>query len=296
MGFWNYLLGWKQLGIAPSDLVLEVGSGGNPLIRSDVLCDKFIFDDMERVVGKHQMPIFADRPFVCGDAERLPFKDDVFDYIVSYHMIEHLLHPDRFLAEAQRVAKKGYVVSPNSHCEKLFGSFRHRWLIDVSSENVLEITSKPDGTPQFGGFFYELYENNPDFRRFWHRSQHLFEARYQWVDTINFTIHDATDHHETNDGWFKKALISLEPGEQSLKSSSRMDDLKRITKQWLRSIASPVYGRRRFDLMSLVACPICRNGIMANDEKTISCSHCSCTYPLINGFMFLLPELASPCN
>jgi hypothetical protein len=49
MGFWHYCFGWRKLNIRLGDLVLEVGPGQKPMIRSDVLVDKFLTDDTERV-------------------------------------------------------------------------------------------------------------------------------------------------------------------------------------------------------------------------------------------------------
>lgn len=51
MGFWSYCFGWRKLDILPGDLVLEVGPGQKPMIRSDVLVDKFLTDDTERGGG-----------------------------------------------------------------------------------------------------------------------------------------------------------------------------------------------------------------------------------------------------
>ena len=48
MGLLSYCFGWRKLDIRPGELVLEVGSGHKPMIRSDVLCDKFLADATER--------------------------------------------------------------------------------------------------------------------------------------------------------------------------------------------------------------------------------------------------------
>ena len=44
----NYLFGWKKWGIKKGDFVLELGSGGSPMVRSNILLDKYIYDDSER--------------------------------------------------------------------------------------------------------------------------------------------------------------------------------------------------------------------------------------------------------
>jgi hypothetical protein len=54
-------------------LVLEVGSGGNPYFRSNVLLDAY-----EETRERHWEPLVADRPLALGFAEQLPFKNKSF--------------------------------------------------------------------------------------------------------------------------------------------------------------------------------------------------------------------------
>ena len=63
--------------VKKNDLVLEVGSGGNPYFRSNVLCDAY-FETIER----HFEPLVSDRPTVLAFTENLPFKDNVFDAVI----------------------------------------------------------------------------------------------------------------------------------------------------------------------------------------------------------------------
>jgi len=44
---------------------------------------------------------------IAGDATQLPLKDETFDVITSFDLIEHLINPDDFLAESFRVLKWG---------------------------------------------------------------------------------------------------------------------------------------------------------------------------------------------
>ena len=67
--------------IAADDFVLEIGSGHDPKTRSDVLCDKFIEDDIQR--GGN---IVTDRLIVAADGQYLPFSDKSFDYIICSHI------------------------------------------------------------------------------------------------------------------------------------------------------------------------------------------------------------------
>ncbi|MFQ6044045.1 MAG: class I SAM-dependent methyltransferase, partial [Candidatus Poribacteria bacterium] len=90
--------------IDPADFVLEIGSGHDPKTRSDVLCDKFIDDDIQRG-GK----IITDRPIVAADGQYLPFADKSFDYIICSHILEHVENPALLLNELMRVGYRGYI-------------------------------------------------------------------------------------------------------------------------------------------------------------------------------------------
>lgn len=47
---------------------------------------------------------------VVGDAQFLPFRDEIFDRVLLYYVLEHLDSPSRCLREVKRVAKKGAYV------------------------------------------------------------------------------------------------------------------------------------------------------------------------------------------
>ena len=103
-----------QLPIGATDLVLDVGSGASPHPRADVLLERY-------VSGQHRHGAVAvvDRPIVIADACRMPFKDKAFDYVIAFHILEHIPTPDLFLRELMRVAKAGYIETPNVMFERL---------------------------------------------------------------------------------------------------------------------------------------------------------------------------------
>lgn len=98
-----------RLDIHKSDIVLEVGPGYNPSVRSDVLLEKFIFDKSER---RYTDYFPKSQPFIVGDGCSLPFVDNAFNYIICKHVIEHLSDPSLMLKEFRRVAKKGFTSAP----------------------------------------------------------------------------------------------------------------------------------------------------------------------------------------
>ena len=108
------------MNIRADDFVLEIGSGHNPNVRSDVLCDKFIDDDEQR-----GGMIVTDRPMVEADGQFLPFADGAFDYVICLHVLEHVEDADLLLSEMMRVASRGYIETPSEIGERIYGWHYH---------------------------------------------------------------------------------------------------------------------------------------------------------------------------
>jgi len=123
--------------IPRSALVLEVGSGGNPFPRSDILLDAY-----EETRERHWEPLCKDRPVVLGFVENLPFKDKAFDYVIACHVLEHSSDPARFLSELQRVSKAGYIEVPNAFMERIVPYVDHKLEI-MERDGRLLIKKKP---------------------------------------------------------------------------------------------------------------------------------------------------------
>ena len=96
------------------DLVLDVGSGGDPFPRSDVLLDRLTGD-----AHRNGEAMLIDRPAIFADACNMPFIDKAFDFVVASHILEHMANPTKFLAELTRVGRAGYIETPNAVFERL---------------------------------------------------------------------------------------------------------------------------------------------------------------------------------
>ena len=169
--------------IKKSDLVLEIGSGDNPNSRADILCDRYLTQNIERAGGFY---IRVDRPFVVCDGYKLPFADQSFDYVICSHILEHMDRPEKFLAEVMRVGKAGYIEVPTALSERLFGWHFHHWYIEKKGRQ-LTLRQKSQGE-RFGGFFHHLIADTIWFRRFFEDHENVFYLRTEWNDRSPMSI------------------------------------------------------------------------------------------------------------
>ena len=121
-------------------LVLDVGSGDKPHWRADVLLDRYVGDEHG---GQRSGASAArvDRPLFDADAADMPFADQVFDYAICSHVLEHVERPDVVIAELVRVAKAGYIEVPEAASAKIVDFPSHLWWVTLD-DGVLVFTAK----------------------------------------------------------------------------------------------------------------------------------------------------------
>ena len=146
------------LPIRVDDLVLDVGSGSSPHPAADILLEKYI-DHTHRYA-----PLVADRPTVLADACRMPFGNKAFDFVIAFHVLEHVGDPAGFLNELQRVAKAGYIETPNVLFERLVPYDVH--LLEIMDSNgTLWIKKKTSSRPDHFLNELNLVSRSPPWRK-----------------------------------------------------------------------------------------------------------------------------------
>lgn len=258
-------------------LVLEVGSGGNPYARADVLLDAF-----EETQERQSTPLKADRPTILGFVENLPFRDHAFDFVIASHVLEHSAEPERFLLELQRVAKAGYIEVPDAFVERISPYGGHRLEITCRSGQLV-IQKKPAAAVD--QHLIELYRHRAmPFveREAIRRHPFAFHVRYYWVGTIAYEIlNPEVDAHWT------PTVVGHDAGASGgLKQRARGWILTLI--RWLGRPSAR--DRRSLDVAALLRCPACKGDNLSSTVEQIRCNQCGQSYPIRNG----LPVMQFP--
>jgi SAM-dependent methyltransferase len=254
--------------VAKHALVLEVGSGGNPYARANVLLDAY-----EHTQERHWAPLVADRPTVLAFVENLPFRDRAFDFVIASHVLEHSTRPERFLAELQRVAHCGYIEVPDAFMERVNPYHDHRLEISVR-EGRLIVRKKAAwrSDPQL----VELYEHRAKrwmTRELMPRRPFAFHVRYYWSEQIDFEVVNPG----VDAGW---------PAPSESMSLSNVQgglDPRGWARRAARALLSQHRRNRQIDLCSLLRCPTCHQSEFQRSQAALSCRSCGAVFALSRG-------------
>lgn len=250
-------------------LVLEVGSGGNPYFRANILCDAY-FETQERFF----VPLTYDRPTIIASAENLPFKNDAFDFVVASHVLEHSPNPQKFLEEIQRVGKSGYIEVPDAIMERLTHYTFHR--LEIAERDGKLLIRKKKNFIQ-DKELAELFDYRAInvFPEIISKYPFHFHVRYYWSkDEGGIKYKIINPEYE-----FDWELPSLDKGaakdEFNLKSF-----LKNQTLLLVRRLFSQNKRNNGINIMKFIMCNKCNgNSFELNKEKTgINCKSCEGKY------------------
>jgi SAM-dependent methyltransferase len=185
-----------NLKINKSDYVLEVGSGHNPMYRSDIIVEKFVSSNYHRC---GDVKVYPHQKLINADGAKMPFKNKEFDYDICNQVLEHTDDPAKFLNEQCRVAKNGYIETPSILGEFLFPKKSHKWVIlDIDNKLVLFEKNKMPGNymNNYGELFlnYLPYQSLM-YKLLWLTEGDLFLNRYEWKDNIDFIINPTDEKY-----------------------------------------------------------------------------------------------------
>jgi SAM-dependent methyltransferase len=256
-------------------LVLEVGSGGNPYVRANVLLDAY-----EDTRERHWAPLVSDRPTVLGFVENLPFRDGAFDFVIASHVFEHSAHPEKFLNELQRVARAGYIEVPDAFMERINPYRDHRLEITVR-DSCLIVRKKVSS--QVDPDLIELYEaraKRPITQMLMPTRPFDFHVRYYWSEQIDFKVLNP----EVNANWQAAVDTKYPP------TAGKHASLRTWLRKFIRLVASQGRRNRDINLLHLLRCPVCCATDLKPLPESLTCSTCNTNFLMTNG----IPSMFAP--
>jgi SAM-dependent methyltransferase len=252
-------------------LVLEVGSGGNPYPRSNIL-----LDSQEESIERIEKDLRRDRPLVIGIGENLPFKTKCFDFSIASHVLEHSKDPETFLRELMRVSKAGYIETPDGFFERINPYTYHRSEVR-NIDNKLIITKKSswkrDDTLVTD---YERQMKNNQFIKFISRHPVAFYMQYRWQNTICFEV----TNPEVDASW-------------EIPTPTKKRQILPLAAKIKRMVCDYLFGQKtrnkQIHVCDYLRCPRCfyEQGLYESN-RTITCPQCHHVYEKKNGLPIMM--------
>lgn len=265
-------LAWKlrklDFGIGRNDLVLDAGGGAAPNPYANIVVD---YDPSGRESQMGSVRANG-KALVWADLQRLPFRDRVFDYALCFHVVEHVADPSAALGELQRVAKAGYIETPNELFDIIVPYLDHRNRVSYDGE-TLRILRKSRWDverfePRFGKrrvaqLYHRLVRNPEDLH-----------VQLYWRDAIRWSVGEEL----IEDG------LTGDSGEEGRPEPSSVPRIHQLAQRLVR--------RKRLtdeELLALMRCLACNAEQLALEADAARCRACGRAYPRVQGFLDFRP-------
>lgn len=171
------------------NMVLDIGSGGDPFPYATVLADRFLEP------SNHRFDTFRHdgKPVVICDIHALPFARHHFDYVVCSHVLEHVDDPIKACKELQRVGRAGYLETPTFMKDALFSWAKgmHKWHVVTIANRVVffEYSDRQlEGTRSSIWRKTILGEIYHPLQTMFNNNQDIFNAALEWHDGFRVTV------------------------------------------------------------------------------------------------------------
>jgi len=262
-----------ELGIGPADLVVDLGSGQSPHPRANVLCDKYIGDNIERA---NHADVRVDRPLVVADATHTPFVTHSFDFAFCAQLLEHMADPAALLQELQRIARAGYIETPSKVYEKLYGWNFHRWFVSLEGDRlVLQAKDRPIYDGDLNAWFRKNLDRPSFWRTFIPRlREHDLLTVLVWRGGIAYEIIGETSTYGDDAADFTAAELPADPAHTAKPGTSTVP--QRV-KSRLDAILRRRSDARVNEILEQLECVACRSSL-SRSRAELRCEACGARY------------------
>ena len=185
---WDYQKKFVLPHLPENGIVLDLGSGHNPVPEADILADFFPEDTIHRAGT-----MVENKPLIVCSADRIPLLNKKIDFVICSHIIEHVDSPIRAGEELGRIAKAGYIETPAYGKDIIVGTGNmHNWQV-VEFEGTMHFFEYSQRqreahttSPAMELWSSKKYHPWQDF--FWERMD-LFNAMHLWKDVPHIIEH-----------------------------------------------------------------------------------------------------------
>lgn len=245
------------------DLVIDVGSGGNPHFMADVTTDMY-----DKGTDRFETIQFKGL-FVWSNAEFLPFKSKVFDFSISSHVLEHTPYPEIMIDELSRVSKRGYIETPSAW-QELVSPYKMHYSRVTLKENKLLFSIKNSYDEKIPFEWEDIYYSLKQIQSFHQENiTPLGVNMYLWKDNIKYEV-------------IRKENYTPFSPDEEVKDAVEDSKIKKFFYSTLRLIC---HKNKKLNEFEILCCPKCKSDLsfFETDAKCTN-TDCNSTYIKYKGY------------
>lgn len=214
---------------------------------------------------------------VCCDAYKLPFADNSIGFAFCYQTLHHFPDPTPIFQELYRVLRPGAVLrvdeepirrtwKVNLWKRRVFPKGRENKYVRYAKDYLLDFISEP----HVNEVDYGICENDDISLVEWERAFGSAAEKNVRLKLLPMPSSLSRVHHDPQHwglrSWMCQGLGGV-----------------------LRATIMPKARQASTTPPEALCCPVC-HGVLAAAPESLSCSKCSCSYPICDGVLMLLPQ------